>query len=157
MFLTLLLAIAFAAAVVAAALRLSEGTYTSGMGGVVYFTPDATGIQITTINNTGWAADEENRIAEVTNAQSVNEAKWLATVNEGSGSFDVIFNTAATPDSVGLKAGATGTMICVIGNAIHQKTMPVIVQKVSFKSVAKGGEAVQYTVNWKRNGAVVNS
>jgi hypothetical protein len=136
---------------------LSEGTYTSGVGGVVYFTPDSTGIQITTINNRGWDTEEMNRLAEVTNAQSGGEAKWLATVREGSGTFEVNFNTAATPDSVGLTAGATGTMICVIGNAVHQKSMPTIIEKIAFKSVAKGGEAVTYTVSWKRNGAVTNS
>ena len=143
-------------AIVVVAALWGEGTYVSG-GGVVLFTPDSTGVQITTINNTGWGIDESNRLAEVTNAQSLGQAKWIATVAEGSGSFDVIFNTAATPDSVGLSAGATGVMSCLIGNNVHSKTFPAIIEKMSFKSVAKGGEAVTYTCNWKRNGAVTNA
>jgi hypothetical protein len=134
-----------------------EGTYTSGKGAVVTFTPDATGVQITGINNTGWDSEESNRKCEVTNAQSGNHTKWIPSCDDTSGAFEVVFNTSATPESVGLKKGALGTLLQYLGNSGRTKSQYVLIEKVAFKLVCNGGTAIKYTVNWQGNGDVTNA
>lgn len=134
-----------------------EGTYSSGVGAVVTFTPDSTSTQILTINNTGWASEESNRKCEVTNGQSSGHTRWIKSVDDTTGSFDVVFNQAATPDSQGLVKGAFGTLLQYIGNSGHTKSQYVMIEKVAFKCVCKGGEANMYTVTWQGNGPVTNA
>lgn len=139
-----------------AGLWLSEGTYWSGVGGVVTFTPDATGIEITTINNTEWSKDEGNRLSEVTNAQSGGQSKFIASVNEEDGTFTVVWNSAAVPSSVGLIQGKPGTLKEYLGASTKYKSQAVMIQKISHKVNAQNG-AITYTVSYKGNGVVTNN
>ena len=131
-----------------------EGTYWSGTGAVVTFTPDLTATQILTINNTGWAAKEANMKANVTNGQSGNHTRWIPTIDDTTGSFDAIVNSAAMPSSVGLKKGALGTLLQYYGNSQRTKSQYVLIESVEFKCECQGGKANQYTVTWQGNGPV---
>lgn len=152
----LAIAISLIVLVVVGMAWLGEGTYWSGVGGVVTYTPDSTGVEITTINNKEWSKDEANRLSEVTNAQSGGNAKYIGSVNEQNGTFTVVWNSAAVPSSVGLTVGLGGTIKEYLGGSTKYKSQAVMIEKITHKVNAQNG-AIEYTVTYKGNGAVSNN
>jgi hypothetical protein len=128
-----------------------EGTYVSAAGSSVVFLPDATNVAILTINNIGWAAKYESKLFEVTNGQSLNHTRWLATQGDSSGSFEVVFNAGSTPESVGLVQGAYGFLTAYEGNSGRGKLQYVVIKSLEYKCECQGGKAVMYTINWQGN------
>jgi hypothetical protein len=133
---------------------MAEGTYWSGVGGEVRFTPDETGVEIT-VNNTEWSKDRSNRLAEVTNAQSGGNSKYIASVNDQDGTFTVVWDSDAEPESVGLIEGALGVLKEYLGASGSGKEQDVIIGKLSFKVNTQNG-AIMYTVTYKGNGPITD-
>jgi hypothetical protein len=129
-------------------------TPTTGKLGKVAFTPS--GGTLLTVNNTGWTAKEENRTAEVTNQASAGVAQRIPGVDDSSGSFDVVLDTTAMPRTGSLYAGNSG-LLEQYYNGTLKKSQSVIIKSVTFKSVVRGGQATEYTVEWEGNGAVTES
>lgn len=154
---TLLTCLAFGLAVVLIAGLIpggaGEGTYVSAMNSGVVFLPDSTNVAIVTINNIGWAAKYENLLANVTNAQSNNHTRWVATCGDSTGSFEVVFNTAQTPESAGMVQGAFGFLTAYQGNSGRGKLQYVVIKSLEYKCECQGGKAVMYTITWQGNAA----
>lgn len=134
---------------------MAEGTYWSGVGGVVKVTPTATGVEIT-VNNHTWGKDEANRLAEVTNAQSGGATKFISTVDYEDGSFDVVWDSTATPQSVGIQRGKGATLKEYYGNSTKYKSQSIMIEKIATK-VNTRGDAIGYTVTYKGNGAITEN
>lgn len=134
---------------------MAEGTYWSGVGGVVKFTPDLTSIEIT-LNNFTWTKNAKNRLAEVTNAQSGGHAKYIASVSEADGSFDVVWDSAAVPENLGIFPGSSGTIKEYLGGSTKFKSQSIVIEQISHKVDTRNG-AITYTCTYKGNGAITNN
>jgi hypothetical protein len=126
----------------------------SGVGGYARFTPS--GGATLTVANQNWNADYTNRLAEVTNAGSGGNAQYIATVNDQSGSFDVVWDSTNMPQTGGLTAGASGTISLVYGTSGHSDSQSILIEKVSPKLNTQNG-AIQYSVSYKGNSAIVQT
>lgn len=134
---------------------MPAGTYWPGIGSEVTFTPDLTSVEIEGLSNTDWSHKESNRVAEVSNSQTGNHAHHIACLDFSDGSFNVVFDSDLEPSSVGLYAGATGSLTGLQGLSGIGKTQDVIIESVDFKAVVAQG-ALMYAVTYKGNSAVVD-
>jgi hypothetical protein len=123
----------------------------SGVGAFAKFTPTG-GAQLT-VANQNWNADYENRLAEVTNAGSGGNAQYIATVNDQSGSFDVIWDSTNRPEGQGIFAGASGTIVLFNGTSGFNDSQLIVIQKLTKKLDCKGGSAIMYSIAYKGNAA----
>jgi hypothetical protein len=129
--------------------------YWSGVGSDIEFTPDATAIEITGISNTGWAVDESNRLAEVSNSQTGNHAVRIACLDDTDGSFEVVWDSNLDPTPNGIYVGATGLLKVFKGTSGNGKEQDIIIEKVSSKASVQQG-AVMLTISYKGNGELTD-
>lgn len=130
-------------------------TYWPGIGSAVTFTPDLTAVEIEGISNTDWTIKESNRVAEVSNSQTGNHVKRIACLNDTDGSFNVVFDSDLEPASLGLYAGATGSLTSLHGTSGLGKTQDIIIESCEFKAVVQQG-TLMYTVAYKGDSDIVD-
>lgn len=116
----------------------------------VTFTPTA-GTLVTGIHNYDWNKKNENRTAEVTNALSGGVVQRIAGNKDSSGTFNVVLDSTATPESLGVEDGATG-LLKLYYTATKFRGGDVIIKSVDYKAVVRGGQAIEYAVSWEGSG-----
>jgi len=135
---------------------MAEGTYWTGVGAVVVYVPDSTGIPIA-VNNTEWNKTQKARLGEVTNAQSAGSTKWIAGPREQNGSIPINWDSSVPPVSVGIIEGTTGVIREYYGNSGRYKSQAVIIESLDYKANTQNAAAIAYTLSYRGNGPIVEN
>lgn len=109
----------------------------------VKWNPDHGGGE-TTVNITGWSEDDGTDALEVTHTGTNGHQAFIAGLGRCSCQIDLNYDTAATPESIGLRSGAKGTFTFKTGSDTED-SIHVIIEKVGKKSAVNGVVSVSIT------------
>lgn len=122
--------------------------YKTGRGGVMTFA--ATQLPVVE-----WKLRRRNNVANVTNAKSTGGNRELITgpVNEYEGTATILWDSAATPESLGLVDGASGTLSLTVGAGAVSYSITAFFADFEVSVNTREG-AVQYTMTWQGSGTL---
>lgn len=108
-----------------------------------------------------WSFTTTNRVAEVTNAGSGGYAEFIATVVEGSGTANCLWDSTNIPDAgtAGLldpnRIGGTDLVVLklYVGNSSKFYTFSAVIESLQVTSNAQN-DAVKFSVNFKSSGTI---
>lgn len=128
----------------------------SGVGGKL--TATSTDFQVL-----DWSFTTTNRLAEVTNSGSLGYAEYIATVTEGSGTANCVWDSTNIPDggAPGLLepfrgiSGTTDTVVLKLycGNSTKFYSFTAVIESLQVTSNSQN-DAVKFTVNFKSTGVI---
>jgi hypothetical protein len=125
-------------------------TYWNGQGGKVSAGAGPTDLDVIT-----WSLKKGSRLAETTNANSGGAASYIAGVKEYSGTFDVMWDSTALPETV-IGEGMQVTLKLYMGGSTKFYQISAVIESLEPKVDARQG-AVMYTCSWKGTGTITNT